>query len=185
MLMMAFVFYVLATIVRVWIATSERIKPARTPEKPTWNGLTSQLKSMFGMLFAGGLLTWIWISDAIGDTFYMLTRELFPIYLSDIGNLTVTQIGLLGSAWGIASIVGSFSGGYLTDKRSERTILTGWLIMIAIGVYFLVTKKPAVTQLLGNRINLVGHQCNCNRDELPDFRLRVEMLRIGVLSVYQ
>jgi predicted MFS family arabinose efflux permease len=141
MLMMAFVFYALATIVRVWIATSERIKPARTPEKPTWNGLTSQLKSMFGMLFAGGLLTWIWISDAIGDTSYMLTRELFPIYLSDIGNLTVTQIGLLGSAWGIASIVGSFSGGYLTDKRSERTILTGGLIMIAIGVYFLVTKN--------------------------------------------
>jgi hypothetical protein len=45
----------------------------------------------------------------------MLTGELFPIYLSDIGKLTVAQIGLLGSAWGISNIVGSLSRGYSTS----------------------------------------------------------------------
>lgn len=117
MMMVAFVFYALATIVRIWMALSERFKPSRAPEKPTLTGLTTQLKAMFGILFSGGILTWIWITDAIGDTSYSLTGELFPIYLSDIGNLSVEQIGLLGSAWGIASIAGSFLGGWLTDKN--------------------------------------------------------------------
>lgn len=151
MLMVAFIFYALATIVRVWMATSERFKPEREPEKPTLTGLKSQLKSMFGMLFAGGLLTWIWISDAIGDTSYMLTGELFPIYLSDIGKLTVAQIGLLGSAWGIASIVGSFFGGYLTDKKSERAILTGGFFLITLGMISMVLATSTLT-FLGSRI---------------------------------
>ncbi len=141
MLIVAFIFYALATIVRVWMALSERFKPARAPEKPTWSGLTSQLKAMFGLLFAGGLLTWIWITDAIGDTSYNLTGELFPIYLSDIGKLTVEQIGLLGSVWGVASILGAFLGGWLTDKRSERTILTGGFLLITLGLVAMVLAR--------------------------------------------
>jgi hypothetical protein len=59
------------------------------------------------------------------------------------------------------------------------------LIMIAIGVYFLVTKKPAVTILLGYRINRRGHQCNCRWNELSGFRLRIKIPRLGALSVCQ
>jgi MFS family permease len=123
MFVVAFIFYALATVVRIWMALSERFKPARTPEKPTWNGLSIQLKAMFGLLFAGGILTWIWITDAIGDTAFNMIGELFPIYLSDVGKLTVEHIGLLGSAWGISSILASFLGGWLSDKWSERSIL--------------------------------------------------------------
>jgi MFS family permease len=151
MLMVAFVFYALATIVRVWMAFSERFKPARAPERPTLNGLISQLKSMFGMLFAGRLFTWIWISDAIGDTSYMLTGELFPIYLSDIGKLTVEQIGLLGSAWGVAIIIGSFLGGYLTDRKSERGILSAGFFLITLGMISMVMALSKLT-FLGSRI---------------------------------
>ena len=151
MLMVAFVFYALATAVRIWMATSERFKPARTPEKPTWNGLTTQVKAMFGLLFAGGILTWIWITDAIGDTSFNLTGELFPIYLSDIGKLTVEQIGLLGSAWGGASILGSFLGGWLTDKRSERTIITGGFLIITLGLVAMVLARSPLA-FLGSRI---------------------------------
>jgi len=156
MLMVAFIFYAMATAVRIWMALSERFKPTRAPEKPTWKGLTSQLRGMFGMLFAGGVLSWIWISDAIGDTSYNLTGELFPIYLSDIGKLTVAQIGLLGSAWGIASIGGSFLGGWLSDKRSERSILTGGFSLLTIGLVAMVVSKTTMAFLIARILNGLG-----------------------------
>lgn len=151
MMIVAFVFYAMATIVRIWMAFSEQFKPTRIPEKPTISGLTTQLKAMFAILFSGGILTWIWISDAIGDTSYALTGELFPIYLSDIGKLTVEQIGLLGSAWGIASIGGSFLGGWLTDKKSERVILTAGFFIITISMVAMVTANTTLA-FLGSRI---------------------------------
>lgn len=151
MLVVAFVFYALATTVRIWMAISERFKPERAPEKPTWNGMTTQMKAMFGLLFAGGILTWIWITDAIGDTSFTLTGNLFPIYLSDIGSLTVEQIGLLGSAWGMASIAGSLLGGWLTDKWSERTILAGGFLLVTLGLASMVLARSPLA-FLGSRI---------------------------------
>jgi len=141
MLSVAFLFYVLATAIRIWMALSERFKPARRPETPTLRGLGTQLKSMLGLLFAGGILTWIWISDAIGDTSFNLSFQLYPIYLEDIGRMSVDQIGYLGSAWGIASILGSFLGGWLTDKRSERVILTGGFALITGGLVMMVLAR--------------------------------------------
>jgi MFS family permease len=156
MLVVAFVFYALATVVRVWMALSERFTPARLPEKPTWSGLSTQLKGMFSLLFAGGLLTWIWVTDAIGDTSYTLTGELFPIYLSNIGKLTVEQIGLLGSAWGVASIAGSFLGGWLTDKRSERTMITGGFLIITLGLVMMVLARTPLAFLGSRLLNGLG-----------------------------
>jgi MFS family permease len=156
MLVVAFVFYALATIVRVWMALAERFKPERAPEQLTLRGLTTQLKAMFGLLFAGGILTWIWITDAIGDTSYMLTGELFPIYLSDIGKLTVEQIGLLGSAWGMASILGSLLGGWLTDKRSERVIIAGGFLFIMLGLVAMLLARSPLAFLGSRLINGLG-----------------------------
>lgn len=151
MMAIAFIFYLLATIVRVWMALAERFRPSKAPEKPTLSGLSTQLKAMFTLLFSGGILTWIWISDAITDSSYMLTGELFPIYLSDIGNLSVAQIGLLGSVWGIASIAGSFIGGWLVDKKSERVILTGGFVLITLGMVAMVTAGSTLA-FVGSRI---------------------------------
>jgi MFS family permease len=138
MLVVAFIFYALATAVRIWMATAERFAPRRAAQKPTLAGLKTQMGSMFGLLFAGGILTWIWITDAIGDTSYSLTSNLFPIYLSDIGKLDVAQIGFMGSLWGGASILGSFLGGWLTDKRSERTIISIGFVLITLGLVCMV-----------------------------------------------
>ena len=151
MFVVAFIFYALATVVRIWMALSERFKPSRAPEKPTWNGLSIQLKAMFGLLFAGGILTWIWITDAIGDTAFNMVGELFPIYLSDVGKLTVEHIGLLGSAWGISSILASFLGGWLSDKWSERSIIASGFLLITLGLFTMVLSRSSVA-FLGSRI---------------------------------
>ena len=156
MLKVAFIFYVLATAVRIWMATAERFAPKRSAEKPTFAGMKSQMGAMFGLLFAGGILTWIWITDAIGDTSYNLTGQLFPIYLSTIGKLTVEQIGLLGSAWGLASILGSFLGGWLTDKRSERAIISSGFLLVTLGLVAMILARSPGAFLAARFINGLG-----------------------------
>ena len=156
MLMVAFIFYLLATLLRIWMATSERFIQRRSSERPSLAGFKTQLIGMVGLLFSGGILTWIWISDAIGDTSFTLTGELFPIYLSRIGGLNVVQIGLLGSAWGLASILGSFLGGWLTDRRSERDILTAGFLLVTAGLVWMVLSDSLADFIAARLVSGLG-----------------------------
>ena len=83
---------------RVWMATNERFAPAKEAAKPTFSGFKEHLAAILTLLVSGGILTWIWVTDAVGDTSYNLIGQLFPIYLSDIGKLNVQQIGIRHSA---------------------------------------------------------------------------------------
>lgn len=134
MLLVAFLLYVSATIVRTWMATAERFAPARTRQRPTLSDLKTQVGAMFALLFAGGILTWIWVTDAVGDTAFNLIGQLYPIYLSDVGNLNVEQIGLLNSAWGVATILSSFLAGWLVDRRNERAVIVSGFVIEALGL---------------------------------------------------
>lgn len=59
--------------------------------------------------------------------------------------------GLLGSARGAASIAGSFLGGWLFDKKSERLILTSGSIFLTFGMVAMVTANTTLA-FLGSRI---------------------------------
>jgi len=148
MLLVAFVLYVSATSVRIWMATAERFAPLKTAEKPTLSGLKTQLTAMFALLFAGGLLTWIWVTDAVSDTSMNLIGQLYPIYLSDVGRLNVEQIGLLNAAWGAATILSSFLAGWLTDRRSERAVIVGGFAVEALGLVILLQARSLVAFLV-------------------------------------
>jgi len=134
MLLVAFVLYASGTGLRVWMAMAERFASSKTAEKPTLSGLKTELVAMFALLFAGGILTWIWVTDAVGDTAFNLIGQLYPIYLSEVGNLNVAQIGLLNSSWGIATILSSFLAGLLIDRRSERKVIVAGFVVEALGL---------------------------------------------------
>jgi MFS family permease len=133
MLRVAFAFYLAATLLRVWMATREHFEK-RNAERPTLEGFKTQIKAVFTLLFAGGILTWIWVTDAVGDTSYNLIGELFPIYLSKIGNLNLSQIGLVNAARGVAIIAMSFAAGWLVDKISERAVIVGGFLLQGLGL---------------------------------------------------
>lgn len=138
MLLVAFVFYASATLVRIWMATTERFAAAGKSGKPTLAGMRTQVGAMFALLFAGGLLTWIWVTDAVGDTAFNLIYQLYPLYLSELGKQNVEQIGLLNAAWGAATILASFMAGWLSDRRSERVVIVMGFLIEALGLALLV-----------------------------------------------
>ena len=141
MLLVALVFYASATLVRVWMALAERFAPLKAAEKPTWAGLKLQMGAMFSLLVAGGILTWIWITDAVGDTTFSLINQLYPIYLKDIGGMNVAQIGLLNASWGTAVILAGFASGWLADRTSERLAIAGGFLIEGIGLALLIQAR--------------------------------------------
>ncbi|UCH61286.1 MAG: MFS transporter [Anaerolineales bacterium] len=138
MLLVALVLYFGATSVRFWMATAQRFAPTRQAEKPTLSGLRIQVGAMLGLLLTGGILTWIWITDAIGDTAFNLIYQLYPIYLSEIGKLNLEQIGWLNSGWGLASILASLVAGWLTDRTSERKVIVTGFFFEGVGLFLLL-----------------------------------------------
>ena len=134
MLSMALMFYLLATLVRVWMATSEHFAAKKDVEKPTLAGFKTQIRAVFTLLLAGGIITWIWVTDAIGDTAANMIEQLTPIYLSDIGALNVEQIGYLSAIRGFAIITVSPLAGRLVDGFSERVSIVTGFVLQAIGI---------------------------------------------------
>jgi MFS family permease len=138
MFLVALTFYALATIIRIWMASAERFAPSRPAEKPTLSGLKTQVIAMFALLISGGLLTWIWITDAVNDVSFNLIGQLYPVYLIQIGGMNVEQIGLLNSAWGAASILGALLAGWLADSLNERHVIAGGFALEAVGLLILL-----------------------------------------------
>jgi MFS family permease len=141
MLLVAFVLYSSATGVRIWMATAERFTPKKAAQRPALSGLKTQMGAMFALLFAGGILTWIWVTDAVGDTAFNLIGQLYPIYLSDIGGMNVEQIGLLNAAWGVATILSSLLTGWLVDRRSERIAIVSGFVIEVMGLVMVIQAR--------------------------------------------
>jgi MFS family permease len=148
MMLVAFILFAAATSVRVWMGLAERFAPKRSAERPTMTRLKTQMGAMFALLLAGGILTWIWVTDAIGDTAFNLIGQLYPIYLSEIGGLNVQQIGWLNAAWGAATIVASALAGWLVDKRSERPVILGGFLLEALGLVMLLQAETLLAFLM-------------------------------------
>jgi len=138
MLLVALIFYAAATGLRLWMALAERFASRREAEKPTWIHLKTQLVTMFALLVAGGILTWIWVTDAVGDTAFNMISQLYPIYLSEIGGLNVEQIGLVNAFMGVAMILSSFAAGWLSDRIGERLVIVQAFLIEAIGMFVLL-----------------------------------------------
>ncbi|HNK64340.1 MAG TPA: MFS transporter [Anaerolineales bacterium] len=138
MMRVAFSFYLIATILRVWMATNERFKSQHRSTKPTVKGFMEQFTGIFAMLLAGGILTWIWVTDAVNDTSFNLIGQLFPIYLADIGKLDVGQIGVVNAAVGVAAIFSAPLAGILVDKVSERAAMVTGFALNGLGLFTLL-----------------------------------------------
>ncbi|MEW5868726.1 MAG: MFS transporter [Chloroflexota bacterium] len=120
MLVVAAVMYLSATIIRIAMAR----QAARSTEahKPglSLQGLKMNLGTMFGMITAGGVVTWILLTDGARDISFALSMNLFPVYLEQIGGLSLRQIGLMNSVFGLCMMLTTIPGGWIADKKGER-----------------------------------------------------------------
>ena len=138
MLLIASILYTIATIIRILMAKSASKGHESNPEKLSGAKLKKNLGTMIGLMFAGGLITWLIITDGTRDIAYAMSFNLMPLYLEDLGGLSIQQIGWLSSMYGIANMVMNIPGGWISDKKGERTgIALGYILLFFALVVFL------------------------------------------------
>jgi MFS family permease len=127
------ILYTAAAVIRILMARAANRQQTTPRERPSFSGLKSSLTAMFGLLFAGGVITWVFISDGVRDTGFSLVGQLFPIYMQDIRGLTLIQIGVLNAiASAVTMVLMPFSG-WLSDKKGERVGIVGGFLVLAVG----------------------------------------------------
>jgi len=138
MLILAGVFYFVATIIRIGMAREAARGHESHPQTLSLVSLKANLGTVFGMVMAGGVLTWILLTDGVRDTSFALSMNLFPLYMQDIGGLTYLQIGLTSSIFGVFMMITTIPAGWLADKKGERVGIALGFILISISLVELV-----------------------------------------------
>jgi len=143
MLIASAMLYTIATVIRVIMAkrATKSTKNEGTKGKLDLRELRINLGAIFGLVLAGGVLTWIIFTDGIRDIAFSLSGTLIPVYLEDVG-LSAQRIGILGSVLGVAMMLTSYPAGHMADKFGERvTIALGFALQGAGLFTFIAAEK--------------------------------------------
>ena len=121
--------YIIATCIRLVLAkVAGKRRETIKREDLSFGSLKINFKTVFGLIVAGGVLTWLLITDGVRDIAFSMSFQLMPIYLEEIGGLSLQKIGWLSSFFGIASMITTIPAGWFSDKVGER-------IAIALGFF--------------------------------------------------
>lgn len=139
MLAIAAAIYVCATVIRVFLAKAVGKKRSETArEKLSIKALKLNFKTIFGLAVAGGVLSWLLLTDGVRDIAFSLSWRLMPVYLEDIAGLNLQQIGWLWSFFGIAMMLTTIPAGWFSDKYSERSAIALGFILEFIALMMLI-----------------------------------------------
>ena len=145
-------FFTLATALRIGMAIRYNNQPVAfqsegdseqpEPEKKTGlNGLKSSITAMIALLAAGGVATWILITDGIIDINFNMVGQLFPIYMNNEIGITNTQIGVLNSMSSIVTMALMTFTGWLSDRKGERVAIVIGMGTFALAMVAFITSR--------------------------------------------
>lgn len=138
MFLVSALLYAVAAGLRIWMATTMTSPEEKNPEKLTLASFGNSLRTMGTMLVGGGVITWIFLTDGVRDVAFRLSGELQPLYLEQVGGISVEQIGILGSIFSMAMMFTPMLSGRISDKYGERvSISMGFLLVFGAFMVFL------------------------------------------------
>lgn len=132
------IFY-LAAGMRVWMArhSSFQIKTLQPAL------LVRDIRVLLGLMFAGGVLTWLFLIDGLVDAGNQLAFPFLPKFITEVGELPKTAYGGLLAMMSLVSALAMWPGGRFADRVGERvSIALG--MAIAGGVMFIVTMSQSL-----------------------------------------
>lgn len=144
MLFIAGVLYFIAMLMRLSMAREAAKTAKANTEKLTFASLRSNLGTMFGLIFSGGLITWMLITDGLRDTSFQFSGNLFPVYMQEIGGLSYQQIGWVTSMFGVFMMLSTIPGGWLSDKMGERFPIALGMGLLSGSLFILINIPQGV-----------------------------------------
>ncbi len=144
MLLAAGILYFIAMVIRLGMAREAANGPSVTAEKLTFRSLKVNLRAMSVLIFSGGLITWMLVTDGLRDISFQFSDNLFPVYMQEIGGLSLQQIGWVMSFFGIMMMATTIPGGWLSDKAGERVGIAMGMVLMSGALFILVNIPPGV-----------------------------------------
>ncbi|MBI2333648.1 MAG: MFS transporter [Chloroflexi bacterium] len=140
MLFVAGVFYAVAVMMRLSMAREAAKGEKEKGEKKSlsFESLKTNLGSMIALIFSGGLITWMLITDGLRDVSFQFSGNLFPVYMQEAGGLTYQQIGWVTSMFGIFMMLSTIPGGWLSDKAGERVCIALGMALLSSALFILI-----------------------------------------------
>lgn len=129
MFVVAGLIYTLAALIRIGMAWVAAQGEEANPEKLSFGNLKGKITTITGLAFAGGVLTWLVITDGVQDIAYTMAFTLESLYLEEVGGLNMKQIGLLSSIFGILNMLTTIPAGKLADEKGERVAIVGGFLL--------------------------------------------------------
>lgn len=130
MFLVAAILYTLTAGLRIWMATTMKSASSHETQDLSWNSFRLSVKTLITMIAGGGVITWIFLTDGVRDAAYQLSREIEPLYLEQIGGLSIQEIGILSSIFSISMLLTPMISGKLSDKFGERVPISFGFFLI-------------------------------------------------------
>jgi len=147
MLLVAGVFYFIAMVMRLGMAREAAKGATSSSQKLSLDSLKVNLRTMFGMIVSGGLITWILLTDGLRDVSFQFSENLFPVYMQEFGGLSLQQIGWVTSVFGICMMLVTIPGGWLSDKAGERVGIATGMILLGSSLLILISIPQGIQWL--------------------------------------
>lgn len=143
MLIVAAALYLIATIIRLGMARqASKSQAGKTPPLAFAN-LKTNLQTIIGLILAGGLFTWIMVTDGVRDIFFNMSFSFLSVYMQEIARLSIGQIGVMNSIFGVSTMVVMIPAGWLADKVGERVNIAISFLLIAVSISIIAAVPPA------------------------------------------
>jgi MFS family permease len=100
---------------------------------------------MTGLMLAGGLVTWLLLTDGVRDIAFAMAFNLLPVYLKDVGGMSIQQVGWQMSFFGMAVMAVTLPAGWLADKKGERLAIALGFVLQFMGLMVFTRAATFVT----------------------------------------
>ncbi len=134
MFLVAGSLYTSATVIRLLMARHAQRAESASRERPSLANLKASLAAMGGLVLAGGVVTWIFLSDGVRDVTFSMAFQLLPLYMQNLIGLTNVQIAWLSSLSSLVTMLLMTPAGWLSDKKGERIGIVGGFALIALAM---------------------------------------------------
>lgn len=127
MLWAATVIYTAASVLRIWMAKRARFQ-MKTLQAAA---LLKDIRGLLGMMTAGGLLMWLFITDGLMDMGYQLVIPFLPKYMTEISGVSESGYGSLFALMSAVGAITMLPCGMFADRFGERWSLALGLCLTA------------------------------------------------------
>jgi MFS family permease len=83
------------------------------------------------------------ITDGVRDIFFNMSFSFLSVYMQDIASLSISQIGIMNSIFGVAMMAVMIPAGWLADKVGERVNIAISFLFLAVSIGMIASIPPA------------------------------------------